>query len=154
VDPDGLVQSQAIESGRLRMTLNSSGPPRTLASRFVERGAGSSVNHVAFSTDDIFEAAATLARSGFPVLEIGSNYYGDIEARFSLSPDFVAKLKAYNILYDEEGEGCFFQTYSKSSPEGLFFEILERQRGYGAPNAPFRIAAQKRAAKSGGDRWV
>jgi 4-hydroxyphenylpyruvate dioxygenase len=63
-------------------------------------------------------------------------------------------VRAYNILYDEEGEGRFFQTYSKSSPEGLFFEILERQGGYGAPNAPFRIAAQKRAAKSGGDRWV
>ena len=40
-----------------------------------------------------------------------------------------------------------FQLYSPNFGEGFFFEIVERRggyRGYGAPNAPFRIAAQKR----------
>lgn len=148
VDPDGLVQSQAIQSGGLRMTLNSSGSPRTLASRFVERGSGSSIQHVAFACDDIFATAHALSESGFAILEIGSNYYSDIEARFGLTPDFVARLQAFNILYDEDGDGRFYQMYSNAIPEGLFFEIVERQRGYagyGAANAPFRIAAQKRA---------
>lgn len=150
VDPDGLVQSQAIESGRLRLTLNSSASPHTLASRFVERGAGSSIHHIAFACDDIFATAHALSEAGFAILEIGSNYYSDVEARFELSPDFLARLQACNILYDEDGEGRFYQLYSRAIPEGLFFEIVERRHGYagyGAANAPFRIAAQKRADK-------
>ena len=43
--------------------------------------------------------------------------------------------------------------YSAPRPDGFFFEIVQRQgnyQGYGAPNAPFRIAAQKRAARPSG----
>jgi len=37
--------------------------------------------------------------------------------------------------------------------EGFFFEIVERRdgyKGYGAPNAQFRIAAQKRSLRPAG----
>lgn len=47
---------------------------------------------------------------------------------------------------DETG-GEFFQLYGNARADGLFFEICARRGGYdgyGAPNAPFRIAAQKR----------
>ena len=46
--------------------------------------------------------------------------------------------------------GDFFQLYSATIGQGFFFEIVERRNGYsgyGAPNAPFRIAAQKRAER-------
>ena len=46
--------------------------------------------------------------------------------------------------------GSIFQIYSRPFAGGMFFEILERRGaydGYGAPNAPFRIAAQKRVTR-------
>ncbi len=52
------------------------------------------------------------------------------------------------MLYDRIDDGEFFQFYSRTYGEGFFFEVVERRngyRGYGAANAPFRIAAQKRA---------
>jgi 4-hydroxyphenylpyruvate dioxygenase len=51
-----------------------------------------------------------------------------------------------NILYDRDESGEYFQLYSPIYGEGFFFEIVQRRgyRGYGAPNAMFRIAAQKR----------
>ncbi|MGV6875028.1 bifunctional sugar phosphate isomerase/epimerase/4-hydroxyphenylpyruvate dioxygenase family protein [Pseudochelatococcus sp. B33] len=153
VDPDGLVRSQAIESGGLRITLNGAEARRTLAGQFIEDTFGSSVQHIAFATDDIFATAEKLAASGFPALRIGVNYYGDVEARFGLDPSLTARLKAANILYDEDAGGAFFQLYSETLPGGLFFEIVQRRgnyRGYGAPNAPFRIAAQKRTARPAG----
>jgi 4-hydroxyphenylpyruvate dioxygenase len=64
-----------------------------------------------------------------------------------LAPDFADRLRASNILYDRDEHGEYFQLYSPNFGEGFFFEIVERRggyRGYGAPNAPFRIAAQKR----------
>jgi 4-hydroxyphenylpyruvate dioxygenase len=43
-DPDGLVRSQAIRSGRLRITLNGAEPARTLASRFLSDSFGGPAN--------------------------------------------------------------------------------------------------------------
>lgn len=150
-DPDGLVRSQAVRSGGLRITLNGAEARRTLAGRFVEETFGASVQHIAFATADIFASAAVLAKRGFPTLRIGDNYYADVEARFGLDPGLVARMRAAHILYDEDAGGQFFQLYSEPRPDGFFVELVQRQgnyQGYGAPNAPFRIAAQKRASRS------
>lgn len=152
-DPDGLVRSQAMQSGGLRVTLNGAEARRTLAGRFVEETFGAAVQHVAFATSDIFATAAALDRTGFPTLQIGANYYDDVEARFGLDPALVARMRAANVLYDEDQGGQFFQLYSAPRAGGFFIEIVQRQgnyRGYGAPNAPFRIAAQKRSARPAG----
>lgn len=152
-DPDGLVRSQAVQSGGLRITLNGAEARRTLAGRFVEDTFGASVQHIAFATDDIFATAAELARRGFPLLQIGDNYYDDVAARFGLEAALVARLRAARVLYDEDAGGQFFQLYSAPRSDGFFFEIVQRQgnyQGYGAPNAPFRIAAQKRSTRPAG----
>lgn len=149
VDPAGLVRSQAVENddGSLRLTLNGAENQRTLAGHFITESFGSSVQHIAFASGDILATAAALKRLGFRPLEISSNYYDDLEARFALSPALATRLRAENVLYDRDEAGEYFQLYSPNFGEGFFFEIVERRggyRGYGAPNAPFRIAAQKR----------
>ena len=149
IDPAGIVRSQAIESadGRLRLTLNGAENRRTFAGNFVAASFGSSIQHVAFATNDIFATAARLAAIGFQPLRISPNYYEDVEARFGLAPEFTDRLQAANILYDRDEHGEYLQLYSPNFGEGFFFEIVERRggyRGYGAPNAIFRIAAQKR----------
>ncbi|EPX83190.1 4-hydroxyphenylpyruvate dioxygenase [Rubellimicrobium thermophilum DSM 16684] len=152
-DPDGLVRSQAVQSGGLRVTLNGSEARRTLAGRFVEDTFGAAVQHLAFATADIFATAKALAERGFPALRIGANYYDDVAARFGLAPALVARMQAANVLYDEDAGGQFFQLYSESRPGGFFIEIVQRQgnyQGYGAANAPFRIAAQKRSTRPAG----
>ena len=58
-----------------------------------------------------------------------------------------------NILYDRDADGEFYQCYSRVFSGGLFFEIVQRVGGYcgfGAANAPFRIAAQKRLLRGKG----
>ncbi|MBB95054.1 MAG: 3-keto-5-aminohexanoate cleavage protein [Rhodobacteraceae bacterium] len=155
VDPGGLVRSQAIESpdGALRVTLNGAETHRTFAGRFIADSFGSSVQHVAFSTDDIFATAAALEANGFEALPMAANYYDDLAARLGLSAVFVKRLKAHNILYDQDASGEFFQIYSRAFGDGIFFEIVQRKggyAGYGAPNAPFRIAAQRRLMPSPG----
>ncbi len=150
VDPAGLVRSQVIESddGRFRLTLNGAESARTLAGHFIAESFGSSVQHVAFATDSIFGTAAALEERGFRTLPIPMNYYDDLDARFELDEEVMAALRRYNILYDHDVDGEYFQLYSLSYGDGFFFEVIERRggyAGYGAPNAPFRIAAQKRA---------
>lgn len=156
VDPGGLVRSQAIESadGALRITLNGAENRKTLAGHFIAESFGSSVQHIAFQTDDIFATVERLKQAGFRPLPISQNYYDDLEARFGLEPEFADRLRAENILYDRDGDGGeYFQLYSPNYGEGFFFEIVERRGGYdgyGAANAQFRIAAQKRGLRPRG----
>jgi 4-hydroxyphenylpyruvate dioxygenase len=149
VDPGGLVRSQAIASadGKLRLTLNGAETHRTMAGRFVADSFGSSVQHVAFASKDIYETAKAMANVGFSALPIPNNYYDDLAARLGLDDEKVEELKALNILYDEDASGAFYQFYSKPFGDGMFFEIVQRTggySGYGAPNAPYRTAAQRR----------
>jgi 4-hydroxyphenylpyruvate dioxygenase len=150
VDPSGLVRSQVIEnaSGSLRLTLNGAESHRTLAGRFIAETFGSSIQHLAFASNDIFATADALRRNGMKTLEISPNYYDDLQARLGIETYILDRLRVANILYDRDADGEFFQLYSSNVGEGFFFEIVQRgagYRGYGALNAPFRIAAQKRA---------
>ena len=149
VDPAGLVRSQAIanDDGSLRITLNGAENRRTLAGHFIAERFGSAVQHLAFESTDIFATAEALTANGFKPLEISPNYYEDLAARLDLEEPFVARLKRANFLYDRDEKGEYFQLYSPGFGEGFFFEIVERRggySGYGAVNAQFRIAAQKR----------
>ncbi len=150
VDPGGLVRSQAIESGpgpSFRLTMNGADNRKTFAGKFLAEGFGTSIQHIALATDDIFATADALHAGGFQALPISRNYYEDLEARFGLDPDFSDRLRASSILYDRDDNGEYFQIYSRTFGEGFFFEIIERRgdyTGYGAMNAPFRIAAQRR----------
>lgn len=149
VDPAGLVRSQAIENadGSLRLTLNGAENQRTLAGHFIAEGFGSAVQHLALGTSDIFATLKALRQKGFVALPIPQNYYDDLATRFALDDDLLERLAANGVLYDRDAAGEFFQVYSHTYAEGFFFEIVERRggyAGYGAANAPFRIAAQKR----------
>ena len=145
-DPLGLVQSQAIESaeGGLRITLNGSASPQTLSSRFLQGFHGAGVQHIALATADIIATARKLRELGLAVLPIPHNYYEDIEARFGLDADLLRQLEQFNILYDRDNDGEYFQLISRAFAKRFFFEIVERRgyRGFGATNASVRLAAQ------------
>lgn len=149
LDPGGLVKSQVLESpdGSIRLILNASQSAQTLSSRFLTEAFGSGVQHIAFSSSDIFATARALAANGVAVLQIPENYYDDLEAKTDLSPAAIDELKALNILYERDSDGEYFQIYTHTFANRFFFEIVERRRGYrgfGASNAQIRLTAQAR----------
>ena len=152
LDPGGVVQSQAVESpgAEIRLVLNSSQSRQTMASRFLDDFFGSGVQQIALACDDIFATVERLGFNGIALLPIPENYYDDLEARFDLGAALLERLRAGNILYDRDGEAEFFHVYTKTQPGGFFFEIVERRsyKGYGAANAPIRLAAQARLARN------
>ena len=151
LDPGGIVHSQVVETadGALRLVLNASQSRHTLASRFLSDLFGSGVQHVAFATDDIFATVERLKTGGVDLLPIPENYYDDLEARIDLPALALERLRANNVLYDRQGAGEYFQAYTKDFEGGFFFEIVQRRgyAGFGAANAPIRLAAQTRLAR-------
>ena len=152
IDPDGIIKSQVVAANdhSVQLTLNGSDATRTSAHQFASGGHGSAVQHLAFATDDAVSLAAHLKESGFQILPQTDNYYADISARFELPNLQLAQLRELDILYDEDENGSALHFYSTNHGNGLFFEFIERREGYkgfGAANAPFRLAAQRRASK-------
>jgi 4-hydroxyphenylpyruvate dioxygenase len=148
IDPGGLVKSQVVQTanGSVRIVLNASQSSRTLSSRFVSEAFGSGVQHIAFATKDIVATTERLRAAGMQILPIPENYYDDLEAKTDLSDAQIKALRAGNILYDRDGNTEYLQVYTQTIDDRFFFEIVERRgyQGFGAPNAPIRLAAQTR----------
>ncbi|MDB5671813.1 MAG: 3-keto-5-aminohexanoate cleavage protein, partial [Alphaproteobacteria bacterium] len=147
-DPQGLVQSQPVESPdrALRLVINGSTAPGTLSSRLLRRYWGAGVQYLSFATDDIFAAAGRIEALGLERLPIPANYYDDLEARFGLPADTIAVMARHSILYDRDDQGEYWQLSSRAFRKRFFFEIVQRRAydGYGSPNELTRLAAQSR----------
>jgi 4-hydroxyphenylpyruvate dioxygenase len=147
------VQSQPVESPdrALRLLINGSASPRTLAARLLKRYWGAGVQHLSLATDDIFAAAERLDSLGLERLPIPGNYYDDLEARFGLSREILARMERHAILYDRDEKGEYWQLSSRAFRKRFFFEVVQRRGydGYGAPNELIRLAAQSRYKEEG-----
>jgi len=150
LDPGGIVHSQVVQTadGALRLVLNASQSQRTMSARFLDGILGSGVQHIALATDDIFATVERLKAAGVDLLPIPENYYDDLEAK-GLAVEEIERMRGANILYDRDGTAEYWQVYTRSLADGFFFEIVERldYQGFGAANAPIRLAAQTRFAR-------
>jgi 4-hydroxyphenylpyruvate dioxygenase len=139
--PDGLVRSRAVMSadGSVRLALN---VPVLAAGT----GAAASLQHVAFASHDALAAARRMAERGAPPLAIPENYYDDLAARIGLDADLIDAMRDLGVLYDRDARGELLHFYTPPVAGRLFFEVVERRGGYdgyGAANAPVRMAAQR-----------
>jgi 4-hydroxyphenylpyruvate dioxygenase len=146
--PVGLVRSQVLrsEDGIVRIALNLV-PPAADQDAILPQ-------HLAFAASDVLALARSARDRGFRALAIPANYYDDIRARYDIDPDLLDKLQDLDVMYDRDDAGEFLHFYTP--PIGtVFLEVVERRQGYdgyGALNAPVRLAAQyqqRRAAESG-----
>jgi len=148
LDPGGLVKSQVVQAGdgALRVVLNASQSKHAMSSRFLSEAFGSGVQHIAFATTDIFATIKRLKANGVALLSVPENYYDDVESKTDLTTEQIDELRQHNLLYDRDANGEYLQAYTQTFEDRFFFEIVERRgyKGFGAGNAPIRLAAQSR----------
>ncbi|GAA4055454.1 bifunctional sugar phosphate isomerase/epimerase/4-hydroxyphenylpyruvate dioxygenase family protein [Actinomadura miaoliensis] len=147
-DPYGLMRSRAVstEDGRVRIALN-------VAYVGAHDGAPDVAwQHLALASTDIVTTVRRLRDAGAAQLAIPDNYYDDLEARYDLGAERHRLLRELGLLYDRDDHGEFLHFYTATTGR-VFLEVVQRlggYRGYGAPNAPVRLAAQY--ADQGGRR--
>ena len=150
-DPFGLVQSRGLASAdrSMRLVLNASTSQSTQLARGVSARGGGAVHHIALATDDIFAAVKALRERGVPFVPISDNYYDDLPTRLDLAPGLLPKLRAHGVLLDRSAGGDYLHAYTPPLAGGFFFELVQRDAdydGYGAANAPARLASQAQQA--------
>ncbi|MDN3284775.1 TIM barrel protein [Streptomyces thermocarboxydus] len=139
-DPYGLLRSRAVttDDGAVRIVLTVGAAP-------VDDTAHA--QHIALATDDVVGAARAYRAAGGRLLPIPDNYYADLAARFEFADGELETYQELGILYDRDAQGTFRHCYTHTVGR-VFFELVQREgayRGYGAPNAPVRLAAQHAA---------
>lgn len=139
-DPYGLLRSRAVTNAdgsvRIALTVGAAPTDDTVHAQ-----------HIALATDDVVAAARRFREAGGHLLPIPGNYYDDLAARFDLTEEELATYRELGILYDRDEHGDFRHCYTHTVGR-VFFELVQRDagyRGYGAPNAPVRLAAQHAA---------
>lgn len=148
IDPYGIMNSRVLhnDNGSVRIVLNASDNQNTILSRSMQHYKGSGLQHIAFSSNDIFAAVRQMRDKGAQLLDIPANYYDDLQARFGLDDAFTAKLREHHMLYDTDGKGGeFLHVYSQIIDNRFFLEVIQRIGGYdqyGAANTPVRLMAQ------------
>ncbi|WP_102159359.1 sugar phosphate isomerase/epimerase and 4-hydroxyphenylpyruvate domain-containing protein [Zhihengliuella halotolerans] len=135
--PHGLVRSRVLRThdGTVRLPFN------VLPAVHEEK-----TEHVALVSDNVMAVAHQARNRGMRFLPVPANYYDDVRARFDLDDRYVDLLRSHQVLYDRDEFGEFLHFYTRRIG-GVFFEVVQRiggYDGYGADNAPVRLAAQSR----------
>ncbi|MFJ6080895.1 bifunctional sugar phosphate isomerase/epimerase/4-hydroxyphenylpyruvate dioxygenase family protein [Streptomyces sp. NPDC092369] len=141
-DPYGLLRSRAVTGadGGVRIALSVGAAPTDDTVH---------AQHIALDTQDVVAAARRFRAAGGPLLEMPANYYDDLAARFEFADGELATYRELGILYDRDAYGEFRHCYTHTVGR-VFFELVQRDggyRGYGATNAPVRLAAQHAARR-------
>ncbi|WP_030662665.1 bifunctional sugar phosphate isomerase/epimerase/4-hydroxyphenylpyruvate dioxygenase family protein [Streptomyces cellulosae] len=136
-DPYGLLRSRAVTTpdGSVRIALSVGAAPTDDTVH---------AQHIALATDDVVTAARRFVKAGGRLLPIPVNYYDDLAARYEFADGELETYRELGILYDRDAHGTFRHCYTHTVGR-VFFELVQRDggyRGYGAPNAPVRLAAQ------------
>ncbi|NGO06349.1 TIM barrel protein [Streptomyces sp. HC44] len=137
-DPYGLLRSRAVTNadGSVRIALGV-GPAPTA-------DEGGRAQHIALATDDVVTAARRFRAAGGRLLPMPANYYDDLAAKYEFTEQELETYRELGILYDRDAGGEFRHCYTETVGR-VFFELVQRDdsyRGYGAQNAPVRLAAQ------------
>lgn len=141
-DPYGLLRSRAVSTadGGVRFPLTVGAAPGDDTAH---------ARHIALATDDVVAAARRFTEAGGRLLPIPANYYDDLAARYEFADDELDAYRELGILYDRDAHGVFRHCYTHTVGR-VFFELVQRDggyQGYGAVNAPVRLAAQHGAAR-------
>ncbi|MFI9824352.1 bifunctional sugar phosphate isomerase/epimerase/4-hydroxyphenylpyruvate dioxygenase family protein [Streptomyces sp. NPDC052013] len=144
-DPYGLRRSRAVSNtdGTVRIALSVAAAPSDDTVH---------AQHIALATDDVVTAARRFRDAGGRLLPVPANYYDDLAARHELPDGELETYRELGILYDRDAHGVLLHCYTLTVGR-VFFELLQRDGdhcGYGARNAPVRLAAQHAVEMSAG----
>lgn len=140
-DPYGLFRSRALSA-------TSDGPRLVLnLAPTAEQDGETPARHVAFAVEDIVATVRRVQEAGARLLRVPANYHDDLEARFEFADGELETYRELGILYDRDERGGEFRHCYTETVGHVFFEFVQRSGGYtgfGAANAPIRLAAQRR----------
>jgi 4-hydroxyphenylpyruvate dioxygenase len=134
------VKSKAMTSpcGKIRIPINEEGGEKAgQIQEYLDDYQGEGVQHIALSSNDIYQTVEALRSSGVVFLDTPATYYELIDKRLPDHNEDKARLLKNAILVDgAPGGGKLLQIFTKTVIGPIFFEIIQRKgdEGFGQGN--------------------
>lgn len=124
---------------KIRIPLNESQDDHSQIEEFIREYKGEGIQHIALSTDDIFDTVDRLRTNGIRFQNSPDTYYEMLDQRLPGHGHDVKEMHKRKILIDgspETGEGLLLQIFTENMVGPIFFEIIQRKgnQGFGEGN--------------------
>lgn len=133
--------SRALGSpcGKIKIPLNESKDDVSQIEEFLHEYHGEGIQHIAFSTNNIYKTVSGLRKCDVHFLDVPSTYYEMVHQRVPWHQEPLAELEREKILIDGEvdpEQGLLLQIFTENLFGPVFFEIIQRQgnQGFGEGN--------------------
>ncbi|BCN24090.1 4-hydroxyphenylpyruvate dioxygenase [Vibrio alfacsensis] len=135
----GLVsRAMTAPCGKIRIPINESSDDKSQIEEFIREYNGEGIQHIALSTDDIYQTVQTLRDRGMDFMPTPDTYYEKIDERVKGHGEDVSKLRDMRILIDgaPTKDGILLQIFTQTVIGPVFFEIIQRKgnEGFGEGN--------------------
>ena len=137
----GLFSQAMIAPDRaIRIPLNESQDDNSQIEEFIRQYRGEGIQHMAFTTDDIYATVEKLRARGVQLQDTTLTYYELVDKRIPGHGEDFERLKRNRILIDGNttDEGLLLQIFTQNMFGPIFFEIIQRKGNEGFGNGNFQ----------------
>ncbi|MEG8223788.1 4-hydroxyphenylpyruvate dioxygenase, partial [Sphingomonas sp. HH69] len=138
----GLTSQAMIAPDRaIRIPLNESQDDKSQIEEFIRDYHGEGIQHLALTTDNIYDTVEKLRARGVRLQDTIETYYDLVDNRVPGHGEDLDRLRANRILIDgsvENGEGILLQIFTENMFGPIFFEIIQRKGNDGFGNGNFQ----------------
>jgi 4-hydroxyphenylpyruvate dioxygenase len=134
-------QAMIAPDGAIRIPLNESQDENSQIEEFIREYNGEGIQHLALTTDNIFETVEKLRERGVRLQDTIETYYELVDKRVPGHGEDLERLRRNRILIDgsvETGEGILLQIFTENMVGPIFFEIIQRKGNQGFGNGNFQ----------------
>jgi 4-hydroxyphenylpyruvate dioxygenase len=137
----GLFSQAMIAPDRaIRIPLNESQDDKSQIEEFIREYNGEGIQHLALTTENIYETVEKLRARGVRLQDTIETYYELVDKRLPGHGEDLARLKKNRILIDGSvgDEGILLQIFTENLFGPIFFEIIQRKGNEGFGNGNFQ----------------
>ena len=136
----GLFSQAMIAPDRaIRIPLNESQDENSQIEEFIRRYNGEGIQHIALTTENIFETVEAMKERGVAFQDTIETYFELIDKRLPNHGEDVERMRKNRILIDgSDEEGLLLQIFTQDTFGPIFFEIIQRKGNEGFGNGNFQ----------------
>ncbi len=134
------LKSRAMTSpdGAIRIPINESSDDKSQIEEYLREHNGEGIQHIALTTDDIYQTVENLRAGGMEFMYTPDNYYDKVDTRIPNHGEDLERMRKNSILIDgaPDDTGLLLQIFTDTVIGPIFFEIIQRKgnEGFGEGN--------------------
>jgi 4-hydroxyphenylpyruvate dioxygenase len=133
-------QAMIAPDKAIRIPLNESQDDKSQIEEFIREYNGEGIQHLALTTDNIYDTVEKLRARGVKLQDTIETYYELVDKRVPGHGEDLERLKRNRILIDGAvgDEGLLLQIFTENLFGPIFFEIIQRKGNQGFGNGNFQ----------------